>query len=71
VDSYEWQDKYRLWFCLNPATEKLAEVFPESEITDDEIITPMFWDGKTYVTVPGTEFARGGSRRGRALQDSG
>jgi hypothetical protein len=45
------------YFCENPATRKFEEVFPESEIMDDELVIPMFWGGPLgYVTVPGTEF---------------
>ena len=45
------------YFCQNPATSKLEEVFPESEIMDNELVIPMFWGGQLgYVTVPGTEF---------------
>jgi pyruvate-formate lyase-activating enzyme len=45
------------YFCENPETHKLQEVFPESEIMDDELVIPMFWGGSLgYVTVPGTEF---------------
>jgi len=45
------------YFCENPATHKFEEVFPESEIMDDELVIPMFWGGQLgYVTVLGTEF---------------
>jgi pyruvate-formate lyase-activating enzyme len=45
------------YFCENPETRKMEEVFPESEIGDDELVIPMFWGGRLgYVTVPGTEF---------------
>jgi hypothetical protein len=40
-----------------PATERLERVFPESEISDNELVIPMFWGGHLgYVSVPGTEF---------------
>ena len=45
------------YFCVNPATERLERVFPESEISDNELVIPMFWGGHLgYVSVPGTEF---------------
>jgi hypothetical protein len=45
------------YFCENPETHRLEEVFPESEIGDDELVIPKFWGGHLgYVTVPGTEF---------------
>jgi hypothetical protein len=51
-------DKHQArYFCENPETYKLEEVFPKSEIMDDELVIPMFWGGQLgYVTVPGTEF---------------
>ena len=45
------------YFCLNQITKRFDEVFPESEIGDDELVIPKFWNGRLgYVTVPGTEF---------------
>jgi hypothetical protein len=45
------------YFCVNPATERLERVFPESEISDNEMVIPMFWSGHLgYVSVPDTEF---------------
>lgn len=45
------------YFCENPESHKFDEVYPESEIGDDELVIPMFWGGRLgYVTVPGTEF---------------
>jgi hypothetical protein len=44
------------FYCLNPDTQKFDEVFPESEIADTKLVIPMFWTGKMYCTVPGTEF---------------
>jgi hypothetical protein len=45
------------YFCVNPATERLERVFPESEISDNELVIPMFWGGHLgYVSVPGMEF---------------
>jgi len=45
------------YFCENPETHRMQEVFPESEILDTELVIPMFWGGPLgYVTVPGTEF---------------
>ena len=51
-------EKHRTrYFCQNPETRKLEEVFAESEIMEDELVIPMFWGGHLgYVTVPGTEF---------------
>ena len=51
-------DKHEIrYFCQNPESSKFEEVFPESEIMDDELVIPMFWGGQLgYVTVPGTEF---------------
>jgi len=44
------------YFCENPETHKF-EVYPESEIGDNELVIPMFWTGRLgYVTIPGTEF---------------
>jgi hypothetical protein len=35
----------------------MEEVFPESQLGDDELVIPMYWGGLLgYVTVPGTEF---------------
>ena len=50
-------DKHEIrYFCQNPETSKFEEVFPESEIMEDELVIPMFWGGRRgYVTVPGTE----------------
>jgi hypothetical protein len=51
---YQYKTRY---FCENPETHEFEEVFPESEIADDELVIPMFWGGPLgYVTVPGTEF---------------
>ena len=33
------------YFCGNPETHRLEEVFPESEIGDDELVIPKFWGG--------------------------
>jgi hypothetical protein len=44
------------YFCENPETHKFEEVFPESEIGDDELVIPMYWGHLGYATVPGTEF---------------
>jgi hypothetical protein len=51
-------DKHEIrYFCQSPESSKFDEVFPESEIMDDELVIPMFWGGQLgYVTVPGTEF---------------
>jgi hypothetical protein len=45
------------YFCENPETHKFEEVYPESEIGDNELVIPMFWAGRLgYVTIPRTEF---------------
>ena len=48
------------YFCVNPLTQKMEEVFPESEIGADELVIPIYWASARgrgqYVTVPGTEF---------------
>ena len=44
------------YYSVNPVTQKMEEVFPESEIPADALVIPMYWAGDRYVTVPGTEF---------------
>jgi hypothetical protein len=44
------------FFCENPVTHKFDEIFPESEIGENELVIPMFWGCGKYVTIPGTEF---------------
>ena len=41
--------------AFNQITEKLEEVYPEDEVTTEEMI-PMFWTNydMRWVTVPGT-----------------
>ena len=49
-----------IYLALNPETLKMEQVYPESEIPQNELIYPMFWadgpHGGMYVSVPGTEF---------------
>ena len=44
------------YICWNEFTGRWDEVFPESQIGDHELVIPLFWGGKGYVSVPGTEF---------------
>ncbi len=41
--------------AFNPTNKQYEEVYPESEVSNSEII-PMFWSNgdRTWMTVPGT-----------------
>ena len=44
--------------CWNEMTRRHEEVFPESEVLENQLVIPLYWcsAARRYVSVPGTEF---------------